>query len=302
MLVKMSRLVWLSVLATACGSDDPIDSAWMSTLPDERGLAELSIPGTHDSGALYELGTGTARTQELTIEQQLELGVRYFDIRCRNVADVFEIYHGPLFQQQTFDEVLATMSAFLDAHPRQTLVMSIKEEFDADRATKSFGAVFEGYVAQTAARWFLEPRVPSLGEARGRIVLVRRFASAITPMGIDAHTMWADDTTFTIQTGDAVLRVQDNYEVEDNDVKWSSITALFDEARDGAPTTWFINHTSAFQKAGSLPNTPVVAFDINERLNTYFADPAHAGRLGTVVMDFVNKTRVEAVIARNEPR
>lgn len=300
--VKMSRLVWLSVLASGCGSDAPTDSAWMSTLPDERGLAELSIPGTHDSGALYELGTGTARTQELTIEEQLELGVRYFDIRCRNVSDAFQIYHGPLYQQQTFDEVLATMSAFLDEHPQQALVMSVKEEFAADSATKSFAAVFEGYVAQGGVRWYLDPRVPSLGEARGQIVLVRRFDSHITPLGIDAHAMWADDTTFTIQTGDAVLRVQDNYEVEDNDVKWSSITALFDEARDGAPTTWFINHTSGFQKTGSLPNTPVVAFDINERLNTYFADPAHAGRLGTVVMDFVNKTRVDAVIARNASR
>ena len=47
-------------------------SGWMGSLPDDTGLAELSIPGTHDSGAWR--GTVRSRTQDLTITGQLDAG------------------------------------------------------------------------------------------------------------------------------------------------------------------------------------------------------------------------------------
>lgn len=49
--------------------------------------------------------------------------------------------------------------------------------------------------------WWLGDHVPSLGEVRGRIVLLRRFALDPTisePLGIDV-TRWADNRTFEIQ-------------------------------------------------------------------------------------------------------
>ena len=125
----MKRVLPLVVVAAACGGDSgPTDPGWMTALPDERNIAELSIPGTHESAALYEpLNSGTAKCQNLTLGEQLAAGVRYFDIRCRHQSDGFEIYHGPLYQQQTFDQVLSTMYAFLDEHPPPTILMSVKE-------------------------------------------------------------------------------------------------------------------------------------------------------------------------------
>src|SRR5262245_33535864 len=101
----------------------------MAPLPDASTLAQLSIPGTHASAALYEPITGTAKCQRLTLAEQLAIGVRYFDIRCRDIADAFAIYHGPQDEMQTFDDVLATIFAFLDAHPSEAVMMSIKEEY-----------------------------------------------------------------------------------------------------------------------------------------------------------------------------
>ncbi len=273
----------------------------MTTLADERRLSELSIPGTHESAALYDLaGTGTAKNQEMTIEQQLAAGVRFFDIRCRNVEDSFQLYHGITFQQQTFDELLATMYAFLDDHPMQTVIMSVKEEIAADRSTRSFQQTFETYIERDPVRWYTGASVPMLGSVRGRIVLVRRFASTTTPLGIDADAMWRNDATFTISTSDAKLRVQDEYSVSSNDAKWSAITTLFSEARAGDPLTLFINFTSGYRSNNGLPDVRAVYSDINSRLNTYFADPATAtGHLGTVAMDFVNGPRVQHVIDRN---
>ncbi len=191
----------------------------MTALPDDAGLSQLSIPGTHESAALYEPLAGTAKCQNLTLAQQLEIGVRYFDIRCRDISDAFAIFHGPEDEMQTFDQVLATMFDFLAKHPREAVIMEIKEEYTEENTTQSFEATFDGYVAQHPERWYLGDSVPALGEARGKLVLVRRFAAQALPLGIDA-TGWQDNTTFTLTTPAARLRVEDAYVVTTDDAKW----------------------------------------------------------------------------------
>lgn len=62
---------------------------WMSQIPDERYLHEINIPGTHD-GSMAVIGTAGnisdkmyeyARTQTLTVKEQLNAGVRAIDFR-----------------------------------------------------------------------------------------------------------------------------------------------------------------------------------------------------------------------------
>lgn len=297
----MRLALGLALVLVACGDDGPpTDPAWMTPLADEASLAELSIPGTHDSAALYEpFNSGTAKTQNLTIEQQLEAGIRFLDIRCRHLDDAFQIYHGPFDQQQSFDQVLATVSEFLDAHPKQTVIMSVKEEFTAERTTRTFGQTFEAYVEPAPERWHLGAAVPTVGDARGKIVLLRRFPSTTTPLGIDGNSMWGDDKTFTMTSMDATVRVQDDYKVETNDSKWMAITTLFAEAAAGEPSTWFVNFTSGFQLSNGIPNTPRVATDINERLDEYL-NATPTGRLGTVASDFTTESRIHLIIAHNQ--
>ena len=52
---------------------------WMKLLSDTLPVCKLSIPGTHDSGAIY--GGCMLKTQDAGIFSQLELGIRAFDIR-----------------------------------------------------------------------------------------------------------------------------------------------------------------------------------------------------------------------------
>ena len=57
---------------------------WMGLLNGNLSLASLSIPGTHDSGASYEYWSGTAKCQDISIASQLDIGIRFLDIRCRH--------------------------------------------------------------------------------------------------------------------------------------------------------------------------------------------------------------------------
>jgi 1-phosphatidylinositol phosphodiesterase len=289
-------VTWMTM--AACSGSDGSEADWMAAVADASSVAELSIPGTHDSGALHEPSPGLAQAQRLTIADQLTAGVRYFDIRCRIVDDAFLIYHGPIDQDQTFDDVLATMTGFLDAHPGEALIVSIKEEAMASGATRSFDATFAAYVAGAPDRWYLGDTLPRLGDVRGRLVLLRRFATATEPLGIDGSA-WADDATFTLATA-ASLRIEDDYIVSDNAAKWTAITQLLAEARGGDPATLYLGYTSGYQTVDGLPDIPLVADDINLRLDGFLADPQNRrARLGVLAMDFVTAERAHAIVATN---
>jgi len=270
----------------------------MATVDDGASLSALSIPGTHDSGALYEPFPGLAKCQDLTIADQLAAGVRYFDIRCHHFQDQFLIYHGSIDQNQSFDEVLATMFAFLDKHPTETLIVSIKEEGDAMMPVRSFEATFGSYLDQARDRWYLEPAVPVLGDVRGKLVLLRRFEVAAPPLGIDAApSLWLDNASFAITQPGAALQIEDEYIVTANDAKWTAITKNVNAAATGNPATLFLSYTSGYQTIQGAPNILAVSDDINVRLDGVIASPP--GRLGVLVMDHVTKQRVQTVVATN---
>jgi 1-phosphatidylinositol phosphodiesterase len=68
-------------------------STWMSGIPDETLLSNITLPGTHDSCA--ESNIPFVRTQYLSITKQLEAGLRFLDLRVRVHSDgQLYMYHG----------------------------------------------------------------------------------------------------------------------------------------------------------------------------------------------------------------
>lgn len=296
-MTRSGGVVVIAIACTACST--PTKPGWMASQADEVSLSALTLPGTHDTMALFEPLAGTAKAQTLSLADQYDAGVRYVDIRCVDVDDVFQIYHGIEYEQATFDDVLDTTFQFLDDHPTETIVMSVKQEADNNGATQSFETTFGDYVSKQALRWYTEDSIPTLGEVRGDIVLLRRFGAEQTPLGIDGSA-WADNTTFTLNNADSTLRVEDAYTVSDPDTKWSAITELFGEARAGDPATFYITYSSGYEMNGLLPDIPSVANAINPMLDAFFGDPANArAHLGAVAMDLVTADRVRALAAFN---
>ena len=58
---------------------------WMTPLPDSLKLSELSLPGTHDTCALWGMAWG--RAQAMTVSSQLHSGIRFMDLRCVHSSD-----------------------------------------------------------------------------------------------------------------------------------------------------------------------------------------------------------------------
>ncbi|WP_268223105.1 phosphatidylinositol-specific phospholipase C [Sinomicrobium oceani] len=273
---------------------------WMSYLPDAVSLNNLTIPGTHDSGARHEPVSGTAKTQELSISQQLEIGVRFLDIRCRHYQDAFVIHHGSIYQHLNFDDVLNACKQFLQQHPDETIIMSVKQEYNAEGNTMSFPEAFNAYVQQDPTLWHLPPGIPELGEARGKIVLFRRFGTSEN-IGINASHSWGDKTTFTIDNGSYSLRIQDEYVVSSNTAKFDKVVQVMEEAfeAEGTGNTLFVSFASGYKQIlWAIPNIPGVSNEINPMLNSYFST-ADQGIYGVIPLDFVNAELAGNIVNSN---
>ncbi|HEX4460812.1 MAG TPA: phosphatidylinositol-specific phospholipase C [Polyangia bacterium] len=273
-------------------------SNWLGAIPGATSLAALSIPGTHDTGALFEDTPGATKTQNLAVPDQLTAGIRYFDIRTRNVNNQFEIYHLTVDQNLSFATVLQNIYDFLAANPTEAVIMSVKEEQPETGSTNTFEQTFDTYTAQHMDSWYLGATIPTLDAVRGKIVLLRRFSATTTPKGLDA-TVWSDNTTFTINNGSATLQIQDYYDVPDDTSKWTAIANQLAAAKSGGTSDFYINHTSAYEDAdGGLENIPSVSDVINPEVTSYFTTNTF-GRYGAIVMDFADTTKSGLVIKTN---
>lgn len=274
-------------------------NSWMAGLQDNISISKISIPGTHDSGARIDAPviSGTAKTQDLSIAEQLNAGVRFLDIRCRHIDNSFTIHHGAIYQNLNFDDVLNACYAFLESHPSETIIMSVKEEHDASNTTRSFESTFDSYVQKNPSKWNLGTNIPTLGEVRGKIRLLRRFPTQAAK-GINA-TSWADNTTFEINNPGAQLKVQDYYKVTNNDDKWNGISTLFNDAKNSNSDRLFINFTSGY-KPGifGIPSIPTVSNAINPKLKTFFQSNTK-GSYGIMPIDFVNAELAELIVKTN---
>lgn len=177
---------------------------WMSHVDGNKYLDELSIPGTHDSSTCSvdndtEPQTSLVKCQQDYIPTQLLEGIRYFDIRLggNNEDDNPGIVHGRcyLFKKDghymQLSDVIGYFKTFLNEHPSEALIMLVSRgnnEATDESATTAFAKV----LGNDPNLFYTSSRVPTLREARGKIVLLRRFGLAGS--SVSGHT-WGLDLT-----------------------------------------------------------------------------------------------------------
>ena len=153
----------------------------LSLLSDDIYLSELNIAGTHDSATAFVAMENAARCQDKTIAEQLDMGVRLLDIRLSKKGDEFYLVHSladcysdkEKTMRTSFSDVLEVCKSFLKDNPQETLIVSIKQ----DRGIINrwfFPPFYDKYIKGDECCWYLENRVPTLGECRGKLVLMRR--------------------------------------------------------------------------------------------------------------------------------
>ncbi|KAF7942970.1 hypothetical protein EAE96_010919 [Botrytis aclada] len=179
-------------------------STWMSRYADSTKLVHMNIPGTHDTATWnYSLATQSAlsgitflgnqvpnppeyyRCQNNSIADMLNAGIRAFDLRfaldVTNTSIVFWHSQALLSQTATLDDVLFGYFHWLDNHPSEVVLLSLQYEGSTTQYGRNDGEaqlkLFNILTSPAAKRYLLQTKneLGTLGDARGKIILLRRF-------------------------------------------------------------------------------------------------------------------------------
>ena len=212
---------------------------WMLTIDDNVKLNELSLPGTHDTMAYLDSNFFTlyTNTQSMPLEEQLKSGIRYLDIRLAADNNKFTIYHGDVYLGFDFDDVLRTVEKFLQEHPYESIVMRVKQEHtsvDDFEMKRRFDDYYNKY---NNLFWNKNSNNPTLGEIRGKVVILADVASI--DQGL--RYSWFD--------------IQDDYQVNtiwDLYPKWEKVKEHLDYSNNSGSPYIAVNHLSG-SGFGGLP-------------------------------------------------
>ena len=256
---------------------------WLKGIDGSKKIHSISIPGTHDSGARFR--GPFSRCQHLSILEQLINGVRYLDIRCRHINNCFMIHHTRKFQYLGFGGgVLDVCISFLREHPSEFIFMQVKEEYNALDNTRSFFETMKDYIEGLEDYFFFDEISPTLDQVRGKIVLLRRFSSPVTPFG---NELKFGSETFTSNTT-ITARVQDAYQVKSlfhRQLKWERFLNLMEEVKQNS------DEDKLFINFGSGSTTFCYPYSTAEymipRIADYLKNTNPDSFVGVIMFDYI---------------
>lgn len=263
--------------------DDINITEWMKDVDGYKKINSISIPGTHDSGSRFH--GDFYKCQDLTILEQLLNGVRYLDIRCRHINNCFMIHHAKKFQYLGFGGGVRDVCIdFLKEHPSEFIYMQIKEEYKSEKSSNTFIETMKKYMEGYEKYFFLDEISPTLDQVRGKIVILRRFPSSVTPFGNELDfcgEIFTSNTTI-------IARIQDAFEVKtlfNRYEKWEKFINLMKEAVENTDQDKLYINFGSGSTIFCYPNA--TASYILPRLGNYLKNINPNLFVGVVLLDFI---------------
>lgn len=297
---------------------------WMAELPDGAFLYTLSIPGSHDTmtgeGFITASDAYHSQTQTVSLENQIEKGIRALDLRTGIRNNKLWCFHGTDATKKSFDDAFTTLCNFLDRHPSEFFIIHLlpgKKGLLSDYTIDEFKPYLNALVSDSRFKNYIIPFTPSLQMAhlRGKIVLLPRydFVNWDNEMNsVILHNWNATDeetgeyvypnsktaVSYSGEYKEYMIGVQDlaNTNGSNLDKKVKSMKALVDYSTskkyipNRTNITWAINFLSAYTDDG-ISHADGYAENA-ERCNKEFIDYISRaeytpGPLGIILADFV---------------
>lgn len=297
---------------------------WMARLPDDALVAELSIPGAHDAatgsgwaGLNGPIGNLFAKTQDLTIQELWDAGIRAFDLRPAVYKHHMNLNHGMMPTRLHLEDVLQTMQTWLRQNPSEFIVIHLLHAGDGDKVKGQY----EQRIAEMLRRPDLRENFADfrsdlrVRDLRGKILILSRNTYSGEPVG-GVFRNWTGSPDWRRQTQgriigargrEAKVYMQDfssTYAPGAIDIKLAALHRMleFSTSRKSKglhetpvlplDIVWVLNFCSAYSKV-----TKLFGHDIS-RSNGYRDNAAHThaamldylrihhGPTGIVLMDF----------------
>ena len=214
--------------------------AWMSCIPQNVFYTMLSVPGSHDAAtSSAKLLTSSSKTQNKTIAEQLELGVRALDLRP-SATDNLEIKHEIVGTGVTLAQAIESMRSYLKNNPTEFIYATIHLEGSTDdnKTKKWSNNVYKLVKAAVDGGYALEAlsKGAKLADYKGKIIFIYRDdLTGDNKIYNAAKVAWNNNIARTVKVrgtngneiNDFLISYQDIYESSDLDENTGGISGYF---------------------------------------------------------------------------
>lgn len=316
---------------------------WITNLRDDVFVHQLSIPGAHDAGTGEGFESSFfdsfARTQDATMQEQWDSGIRAFDLRPTAVQTAtgeryLKIYHGIVETKIRFDDALRLLCRQVKDNPGEFAIIIMRHETDGEK--KDVGDLWEVLVDSCLnAEEFKEQLVRfrhnlKVGDMRGKVLVLSRDKYLNNKRLVGGYiTNWSHSSDISSQKKGVIncngiiktspLYVQDFYDCTNGQLptKLAAMETMFQEAgkalaRTTGTRTWAINHASGYTRSASANGNRENAVSTHQTALDFLSSCELGTPTGIVVMDFagVDQSKdyevkslslTRALIANNKP-
>ena len=314
---------------------------WLGMVKDDTKVCKLSIPGTHDTmtgmgfyqPVLKYIFNLTAISQVSTLEEQMNSGLRFFDIRPVVSTDtiakkkILRLTHGISELDITFEWTIDQLQAYLKAHPTEFFIAKLQFDNGFEDQKDLFALLNNVMQMPKYQGLFIENWRPDItvGEMRGKILWLSRYdLRQLQPLYHYpiVYCDWPDEDPDIEEDLDPVAqRNCAMYNMNDTTVKarlykqdyYKTTTAtrmknkqktVIDmmhsarEANAGSENIWIVNHCSAYTEVsprGYITNAANLHPLVVEDMQKY------EGTVGIMPMDMACHDYVHCVINGGTP-
>ncbi len=308
---------------------------------DETKVCKLTIPGTHDTmtgmgfyqPVLKYIFNTTAISQVSTLEEQMNSGLRFFDIRPVVSTDtiakkkILRLTHGISELDITFEWTIDQLQSYLKAHPTEFFIVKLQFDNGFEDQKDLYTLLSNVLHMSKYQGLFVDNWRPDItvGEMRSKILWLSRYD--LRPFNAAFHYPivycdWPDEDpdieedinpeaqrncgmyNMTDTTLTAKLYKQDYYKTTTEKRMRNKQKTVIDmmhtarEATVGDEDIWIVNHCSAYTEVsprGYITNASNLHPLVIDDLQTY------EGTVGIIPMDMACHDYVHCIINGGTP-
>ena len=314
---------------------------WLDMVRDEVKVCKLSIPGTHDTMTgmgFYQPGLKfvfnmTAISQLSDLEEQMNSGLRFFDIRPVVSTDtiakkkILRLTHGISELDVSFEQTIDWLQAYLKAHPSEFFIAKMQFDNGFEDQKDLYSLLSDVLHMSKYQGLFVENWRPDItvGEMRGKILWLSRYDLRLLndvyhyPI---VYCDWPDeDPDIEEDLNPTAQRNCAMYNMEDSTIKarlykqdyyktttekrmknkQKTVIDMMHSAREANATDeniWIVNHCSAYTEVsprGYITNASNLHPLVVEDLQKY------EGTVGITPMDMACHDYVHCVVNGGTP-
>ena len=314
---------------------------WLSMVRDETKVCKLTIPGTHDTmtgmgfyqPVLKYIFNTTAISQVSTLEEQMNSGLRFFDIRPVVSTDtiakkkILRLTHGISELDITFEWTIDQLQSYLKAHPSEFFIVKLQFDNGFEDQKDLYTLLSNVLHMSKYQGLFVDNWRPDItvGEMRSKILWLSRYD--LRPFNAAFHYPivycdWPDEDpdieedinpeaqrscamySMEVDTLVATLYKQDYYKTTTEKRMRNKQKTVIDmmhtarEATAGDKDIWIVNHCSAYTEVsprGYITNASNLHPLVIDDLQTY------EGTVGIIPMDMACHDYVHCIINGGTP-